>query len=87
MSRVARRDVVHQAAADMDLAGADLLQAGDHPQGGGFTATGRADQDDEFAVGDLEVDAVDDGGALVGFDDLAHGDGCHGLLPSSFAGA
>ena len=36
-----------------------LLQAGDHAQQRGLAAAGRADEDDELAVVDLQVDAVD----------------------------
>ena len=46
-------------AADAQLAVGDVLQPGDHVEGGGLPAAGRADEDDELAVGDLEVDVVD----------------------------
>ena len=36
------------------------LEAGDHPQHRRLAAAGRSDDDDEFAVGDVQVDAVDD---------------------------
>ena len=38
----------------------DLLQPGDHPQQRGLAAAGRADEDDELAVGDVEVEFADD---------------------------
>ena len=38
----------------------DVLEPGDHAQQRGLAAAGRADQHDELAVGDLDVDAVDD---------------------------
>src|SRR5659263_526811 len=37
------------------LALADVLEAGDHPQRGGLPATGGADEDHELAVGDVKV--------------------------------
>ena len=43
-----------------DVAGGDVLQPGDHAQQRRLAAAGRADEDDELAVGDLEVDAVHD---------------------------
>ncbi len=55
-----RQHVVDDASADRDLAGADLLEPGDHPQQRRLAAAGRADQHRELAVGDVDVDAVDD---------------------------
>ena len=37
----------------------DLLQPGDHAQGGGLAAAGRADQDHELLVPDVEVHVLD----------------------------
>ena len=37
-----------------------FLKPGDHPQQRGLAAAGRADEDDELAILDLEVDAADD---------------------------
>ena len=37
-------------------AGGDLLEPGDHPERGRLAAAGRADEDHELAVGDLEVE-------------------------------
>jgi hypothetical protein len=53
------RQVVHHPAADGDRARADLLQAGDRPQRRGLPAAGRADEDHELAVLDLEIQVVD----------------------------
>ena len=39
---------------------------GDHAQQGGFAAAGRADQDDELAIIDLDADAVQDFGGAEG---------------------
>src|SRR5699024_9711051 len=47
---VLRGNVVDQTAADVHLALGDLLQAGDHAQGGGLAAAGGADEDDELLI-------------------------------------
>ena len=49
-----------RAPSMMDLAGGDLLEAGDHAEQRGLAAAGGADEDGEGAVVDGEVDAVDD---------------------------
>ena len=54
------RHVVDPAAIDEQLTGGDVFQAGDQPQQGRFAATGRANENYEFAVGHVEVDAFDD---------------------------
>jgi hypothetical protein len=56
---VLRRDAVDDALADHDLPGRDVLEAGDHPQRRRLAAPGRADEDDELPVRDLEVERVD----------------------------
>ena len=63
------RHVVDDARADADLAAGDVLQPGDHAQQRRFAAARRADQDDELAVGDVDVDAMDDLRRAIG---LAH---------------
>ena len=51
-----RRLVGDVAAVDDDLAAAGVLEAGDQPQQRGLAAARRADEDDELAVVDVEVD-------------------------------
>jgi len=51
--------VVHEALADVDLPRRDLLEAGDHPEGGGLPAPRRADEDHELLVPDVEVHVLD----------------------------
>jgi hypothetical protein len=46
------------STVDVDLAAGDLLQAGHHPQGGGFAASRRPDQDHELLVLDLDVGPI-----------------------------
>ncbi|HWJ32189.1 MAG TPA: hypothetical protein VNR59_07600 [Gaiellaceae bacterium] len=53
-----RRQVVHDLAADADDAAADLLEPGDHAERARLAAAGRSDEDDELAVGDVEVELV-----------------------------
>ena len=57
-------EVVDPLATELDVALGDELQPGDHPQRGRFTASGRAQQAEELAVGDLQVE-VSDGLDLV----------------------
>ena len=85
---VARRHVVDHVAADPDLAVGDLLQPGDHAQRGGLAAAGRADQHDEFLIGDVEVDAFHRlHAAVVGLDDFADRNFSHRFgVPSLICG-
>jgi hypothetical protein len=85
---VFRRDIRHIALTDEDVAVVDLFEAGEHAQGGGFSAAGRADQNEEFAIGDLEVEVVDcgAGGTRVEAGCLVKGDGSHYSYSPSPAG-
>ena len=47
-------------AVDQDAAGGDVLEPGDQPQQRGLAAARGADEDDERAVLDIEVGALDD---------------------------
>jgi hypothetical protein len=51
--------IADHAVADEDLALSDLFQAGQAAQGGGITTDGRAHQDGELFVGNLDVQIVD----------------------------
>ena len=53
-----RRNIIHPPIADKNIALRDLFQSGDHPQGRGFAAAGRPDQNDKFPVLDFEIDVV-----------------------------
>src|SRR5260370_40894562 len=46
-------------AAPRNAAACWLAKPGDHPQGGGFAAAGRAKQGDEFAVPDGEIELIE----------------------------
>ena len=66
---ILRRDVVHDAFADPDLAVGDLFESGDHAESRGLTASGGTDEDHEFLVVDVDGNAVD--GLHAAFIDLA----------------
>jgi len=57
--------IVHQLAADVQLAAGDLLQTGHHPQGGGLAAAGGAYQYDEFLVLNVQVEVINGQNALL----------------------
>ena len=71
------RDLVDHPPADRDLALGDLLEPGHHPQQRGLAAARGADQDDELAVRDVDLDAVQDVRAAEVLVDLADLDRCH----------
>ena len=52
-------ELVDHGAADGNGALGDAFETGDHAQKCGLAAARRADQDDELAVPDAEVDAFD----------------------------
>jgi hypothetical protein len=56
---ILRSEVVDDLVADEHLALGDVLEPGDHPQGGRLPTTGRADEDHELAVADQEIDGLD----------------------------
>ena len=59
MSRCFGKRSLTTRAADPHLAAGDLLEPRDHPQNACLAAAGRADEDHEFAVVDLEVELLD----------------------------
>ncbi|MNV73337.1 hypothetical protein D3C71_1664780 [compost metagenome] len=63
------RHVVDDATADGDLAGADVLEPGDHPQKRRLPATGRANQDHELAAAHVQRNIIEHRQATVA---LAH---------------
>jgi hypothetical protein len=46
-------------AVDFQRARGDVLEPRDHPQKRGLATAGRADEDDEFAILDVDIDALD----------------------------
>ena len=69
--------MVAALAVDVDLAGADLFEPGDHPQQGGLAAARRADEDGEGAFVDRKVDAVDHFERLEALPDIPEFDRSH----------
>src|SRR5262249_52965402 len=49
---IPRKDIVQEAAIEIDLPPRNFFQAGDHPERGGLAASGRAQENDELAVVD-----------------------------------
>src|SRR5262249_6625339 len=76
----ARREVGDVAVTDPDLAVANVLEAGDHPQQRRLPAAGRADQDEELTVGNVERDAVNRGNRAELLRDLVEPDLRHGAM-------
>ena len=68
-----REQVVDHATADPHLAARDLLEPGDHAQHACLAAAGRAHEDDELAVADLELELLD-GARPVRIDLLERGE-------------
>ena len=58
--------VVDQTVADVQFTAGNLLQAGDHTQGGRLTTAGRSNQNDEFLVLDLQVELLDSNDTFIG---------------------
>src|SRR6185503_19178113 len=76
-----RVDVVHRLAADLEAAGRDGLEAGNHAQQRGLATSGGADEDDELLVVDVEVDSFDDLHRPEGLSDAAQLQSGHGSVP------
>ena len=74
---LARRHVVHDLAVDDDFASGHRFEPGDHSKNCALAAAGRSDEHDELAVGDLEVDAVDDLNVAVLLDQIFDDDMRH----------
>jgi hypothetical protein len=66
--------------SDEDRAGVDRLETGQHPKAGRLAAARRADENEEFAVVDFEIELVDGGRRAAGIDPgrLRERNCCHG---------
>ena len=56
---VLRLQIIDHLAVDLDLAGGNVLKAGDHPHRRCLATSRRAKKHQEFLVGDVEVKGVD----------------------------
>ena len=72
-------EIIDHFVADHDLAAADGLQLRQHPQQRGLAAARGADEDDELAVGDVDLDAVDHMDRAIGFLHVREGYLGHGI--------
>ncbi len=72
-----RADIGHVLAADRQPAFGNSFQAGNHPQKRGLAAAGRADKNTELAIGNIEIDALDDIDGAKAFLDGAQADVAH----------
>lgn len=69
-----RRERGDVLVAETDGAGGGFLQAGDHPEGGGLAAAGRAEQGEEGTLGHGQVEGVDGGERAVGLAEAGEAD-------------
>jgi hypothetical protein len=74
---LARRQEGHVVGIEVDLAAGRLDQAGDHPQRRGLAAAGRAEERDQLAVRDLQVERVHGHGRAVVLRDRCQPNGRH----------
>ena len=54
-----RRETIDHLSADADFAGGNILQPRQHAQQRGLAAARRPDQNDELAIGDLDINPLD----------------------------
>ena len=71
MPRLRRRHVVDDAAIDLERAGGDGLEPRDAAQQGRLAAARGADEDDELARLDVEVDVLEDLDVAVALVEIA----------------
>jgi hypothetical protein len=76
---IGRLEIGDVACADRDRTRRGRLQAGDHSQRGRFSATGRAEQNQEFAVGNVDADVIDDVDGAKGLAHILQRNRCHRL--------
>jgi hypothetical protein len=75
--------VVHHRAVDGDVAGADRLEPGNHPQRRGLAAPRRADEHHELLVADLQVHIYDGVHGVIELVDVFEDDLPHTRSPAS----
>ena len=74
-------EVVDDPVADREFPGGDRFEPRDHAQKGRLAAARGADDHDEFAVLDVERDAVDDLDVAVALLDVLERNACHFIFP------
>src|SRR5205823_8723333 len=75
------RNIVDALAVDEKIALGHRFQTGDHPKERRFAATRRADEDNELAILQFEIDAMDDGGRAIALDNPTQLERCHRAWP------
>ncbi len=79
-----RRQVVHRLAVDLDLALRHGLEAGDHVEQRRLTAARAADENQELAVFDVDVDTLQNRHPIrVSLVHVTDGKACHAVIPLS----
>jgi hypothetical protein len=76
-------DVVDHLVADEQLAVGDVLQPGDHPQGGGLAAARGPQQDHELPVVDGQIEGIDGHDVVEALGHVLEGDAGQCDLPMS----
>ena len=71
------RHFIHTFIANLQLAGSDVFQAGNHAQQRRFTTARRADKHHEFAFVDVQVDVTGNHGVAKGFVHAVKGNARH----------
>ena len=80
---ILRRQVVDDPSADRDLAAGNIFESRDHAQQRRLATARRPDKNDEFAVRDFDIDAMDDIDGAVGLPDVLDGQSGHEILSLS----
>src|SRR5207342_3543123 len=78
---IARVEVGDVAAVDQDLPGVDVEEASKDVEERGLAAAGGTEQNQELAIGDVEVEIREDGQSAVLLDDAAELDDRHPVYP------
>jgi hypothetical protein len=78
------RHVVDDLAVEVDVALGQLLEAGDHVERRGLAAARRPQEDHEFLVANLHVQAIDGDDVAVAFGHVVEQDAGHGRATSAY---
>ena len=86
MSRLPGSDVVDDPVADQDPPVGHVLEPGEHAQRGRLAAARRADEHEELAVGDVDVEVVDGRGVVEALGHVLVRDRGHQAVSSGVGG-